>query len=400
MSKTAYIVLGLACSLLISAPEARAQTDVEEVAEKLVDAGFANVRVLDEGNRKVFAIQNDRYKIQSQGIARALKIIKDCDNSDTLSYKVIATYYDIPQVTLTYEPGSEGWKSTYRLDDSWKQIRNVGKRNSSFGKVDVVVYPQFSFMNLIITQVYQSLFQISPAIEFSLWPGSKFTALVKIPVWNDGYSTTESYTHPYNLTFSQRFRDPWNLNVFGKLTMGIFTGNRHGVALELFYPFRDERFSLEAQFGALGLGYWNKFVYHFDDIEQFCWAIGPNFYWPRVQTTFSLKAQKWLMGEKGVKFEMIRHFRYCSIGFYAEKGFMSDAHTNGGFRFMVSLPPYGKKRHGYLPRVTTGSMGMTYNANNEQYFYKEFKTEASDNIMEHNGFNPLYIESEIVKLNY
>ena len=45
-------------------------------------------------------------------------------------------------------------------------------------------------------------------------------------------------------------------------------------------------------------------------------------------------------------------------------------------------------------------MGVTYNANNEQYFYKEYKTEASDNIMEHNGFNPLYIKREIVKLNY
>ena len=33
--------------------------------------------------------------------------------------------------------------------------------------------------------------------------------------------------------------------------------------------------------------------------------------------TFEIK--QYLMGEKGVKFEMIRHFRYASVGFYAQK---------------------------------------------------------------------------------
>ena len=36
---------------------------------------------------------------------------------------------------------------------------------------------------------------------------------------------------------------------------------------------------------------------------------------------------------------------------------------------------------------------MSYNANNEQYYYKEFRTEASDNIMSRNYFNPCYINS-------
>jgi hypothetical protein len=43
-------------------------------------------------------------------------------------------------------------------------------------------------------------------------------------------------------------------------------------------------------------------------------------------------------------------------------------------------------------------MGLLYNAGNEQYYYKDYKAEASDNIMENNSFNPYYIKSEI--LNY
>ena len=399
MFKTAHIIGILAGSLVAFAPFAGAQTEADSMAGKLVDAGFANVRAFDNGSQKVFTIQNDTYKIQAQGIKKALDVIKSSSSSDSLSYKVIVTYYDVPQVTLTYEPQTGSWETTYRLDDSWKQVRGSQKLNSSFGKVDIVVYPQFSLMNLIITQVYQSLFQISPAVEVSLWPGSKFTAMMKIPVWNDGYSTTENYTHPYTISLSQRFRDPWNLNIFGKASFGIFSNSRYGAALELFHPFPDERFSVEAQFGLLGIGYWNEFIYHFDDMDQFHWNVGASFYWPATQTAFTLRAEKFLYGDKGVRFEMNRHFRYCTVGFYAEKGFLSDAHTNGGFRFMVSLPPYSHRRHGYIPRVTMGSMGMTYNANNEQYFYKEYKTEASDNIMEHNAFNPKYIDREIIKLN-
>ena len=40
-------------------------------------------------------------------------------------------------------------------------------------------------------------------------------------------------------------------------------------------------------------------------------------------------------------------------------------------------------------------MGMSYNANNEQYYYKEFRSEASDNIMSKNYYNPYYIESAL-----
>ena len=91
-------------------------------------------------------------------------------------------------------------------------------------------------------------------------------------------------------------------------------------------------------------------------------------------TQFSLKAEQYLLKEKGVKFEMIRHFRYASVGFYAEKA--EHAKANGGFRFQILLPAYRMKRHGYVPRVnTSNNMGIIYNANNERKYYREFKAE-------------------------
>ena len=102
-----------------------------------------------------------------------------------------------------------------------------------------------------------------------------------------------------------------------------------------------------------------------------------------------------LLKEKGVRFEMIRHFRYASIGFYAVKA--EHANSNGGFKFIVALPPYKYKRHKYIPRVSTSlGTGITYNAGNEKYYYKMPYSNASDNIMQQNSFNPYFIKSELL----
>ena len=70
--------------------------------------------------------------------------------------------------------------------------------------------------------------------------------------------------------------------------------------------------------------------------------------------------------------------------------------ANGGFRFQIALPPYKYKRRGYLPRIIPSKdMGMSYNAGNEQYYYKGYRSMPDDNIMQNNSFNPYFIKSEL-----
>ena len=108
-----------------------------------------------------------------------------------------------------------------------------------------------------------------------------------------------------------------------------------------------------------------------------------------------MKLEQYLLGEKGVRIDIIRHFRYVSIGFYAMKA--QGAKSNGGFRFQIALPPYKYKRKGYIPRVTPSkNMGIDYNAGNERYYYKGYKASLNDNIMQQNQFNPYFIKSELL----
>ena len=269
----------------------------------------------------------------------------------------------------------DDWNVSYELGDTWKNARKIKLKNSSLFKIDVLVYPQLAFKNLVITQIYQVLFDLSPAIEVSLWKGMKLTAQLKIPVYNDGYGRFEDKVHPGHITISQRFRLPYN--VFGKVTVGCFSADQYGVDAEFYRPFKDERFSLMARIGYTGMGYWSGFRYVYDPSTALVtWSLGGSFYWPQFNTQFNLKAEQYLLKEKGVKFEMIRHFRYCSIGFYAMKP--EHPKMNGGFRFQVALPPYKYKRKGYIPRVnTSANMGIVYNAGNERYYYRQYKADIS-----------------------
>ena len=395
----------IATILSFGFPETMKGQDIligNETIEELIGMGFENVRCAENENERIYTIENNVYKAQGVGIAKAIEIIQRQGLPSGKRCKVIVTHLEVPEMSLTYHPsnsndslstnGNIGWETSYDVD-GWKEVRKEKAKNSSRYKVDILVYPQLSYKNLIITQIYQALFTLNPAVEVSFWPGMKFTGQLIVPIYNDGYSIYQDKVHPGFITLSQRFRLPYNIK--GKATIGYFNADRYGVDLMFFRPFKaDERFSLEGRLGYVGIGYWDGFKLHYDTDMSLTWTIGANFYWPRYNTQFSLKGEQYLMKDRGVKFEMIRHFRYASIGFYAMKG--KDANSNGGFRFQVLLPPYKQKRHKLLPRISTSyNMGIAYNAGNEQYYYRQYRSEANENIMNNNGFNPYFIKTEI-----
>lgn len=309
---------------------------------------------------------------------------------------------NIPQISLCIKPVTNDTikeinqpieSISYNLGDSWRKVKDLKRANSSLYKVDIIVYPELSLKNLVITQIYQVLFNLSPAIEVSLWQGMKLTAQMVVPIYNDGFPDLYKKVHPGFLGIAQAVRLPYN--IWATLTLGTFTYSRYGVDLKLRHPLKDERFTIFGQVGYTGSGYWNGFEWHYGTKMRTTWSLGGSFYWPRYNVESVLKVEQYILKERGVRFDMIRHFRYASIGFYAMKA--KGIRANGGFRFQVALPPYKYKRKGYIPRIMpSNNMGMAYNAGNEQYYYKSYRTAPDENIMQNNCFNPFYIKSELL----
>lgn len=385
-------------SMIIST-NARAQGNGELTGEELVKLGFENVRWTENDEERIYTIENVAYRIQSEGISEAIRTIERYGMPEGKKCKVIVTRLDIPEISLTHLPSDKGkWNASYNIENSWKEVRKEKKKNSSRFKADILIYPQLSFQNMDLTKVYQVMFSLNPALEISFWPGMKLTGQVILPLYVDtegyaAYSPMYKEVRPGFVTLSQRFRLPYHIK--GKATAGFFNNDQHGLDLQLFRPFKDERFSLEARLGYTGWGYWDGFKYKYNGEYQWTWSCGGNFFWPQYDVQFSLKAEQYLLGEKGVRFDMTRHFKYASIGFYAMKA--ENAKSNGGFRFQVALPPYKQKRHKHLPRISMSkNMGLTYNAGNERIYYKQYRAESSDNMMEENSLNPIYIENKLL----
>ena len=313
----------------------------------------------------------------------------------------------MPQISLYYNPVAEvdsvtvaerkDWQVSYDLGRSWKKIRKVAKVNSSLFKVDVVVYPRLMFQNYKLSRVYDIVLNASPAIEVSLWKGMKFTGQVIFPIVND-YGRRYEQIRPGFVTLSQTVRLPHRVFLTG--TVGFFEDFRSGVDLQAKYIFKDEHFWLNARLGYTRKGYWENWSYYHGAKWTLNGYVGANYFWSRFNTQFSLKGERYLLEEYGMSAEMIRHFRYASIGFYVMKVFGKDDAANnglnGGFTFQIALPPYKYKRKGYIPRVVGGDIGIRYNAGNEKQYGDWYRSNPDDNYLRDNSFNPYFIKSELL----
>ncbi len=383
----------------------------ENTVNTLVEMGFENVGWTEDGKERVYVLQNSAYRLNGVGIGKAVDVIQKMGLPDKKPCRVIVLDNNVPQISLYYKPiigdsvpeaSRADWNVSYDLGGAWKEARKIKRENSSLFKVDVVVYPELSLKNLVITQIYQVLFNLSPTIEVSLWKGMKLTAQMVIPIYNDGFEMMSEAVyniydrvHPGCVSLSQTVRLPYN--TWATFSIGHFMANRYGVDLRMQHVLKaDERFSFDGGVGYTGACYWDAFTCHFDTKKVWTWNLGANFYWSYYNLQTSVKVSQHIQGEKSIRCDVIRHFRYCSIGFYAEKG-NRGIRSNGGFRFQIALPPYKYKRKGYMPRVTPSkNFGMAYNAGNERNYYKIYRVMPSDNIMQNNSFNPYFIKSELL----
>ena len=329
----------------------------EETVNTLVGMGFENVGWHEDDKERVYVMENTAYRLNGVGIGKAVDVVQRMGLPQNKPCRLIFLDNNVPQISLYYQPtvadsiseiDRKDWEVSYDLGKNWRKQVKGKKLNSSLFKVDITVYPELSLKNLVITQIYQVLFNLSPAIEVSFWKGMKLTAQMVIPVYNDGYGTRAGKVHPGFLTLQQTVRLPYN--IWGTLAVGTFNAGRYGADLKLFHPFKDERFSVEGRIGTTGTYYWDGFEYVYGSKQRLTWSVGGSFYWPQFNLQTTVKAEQYLLGERGVRLDIIRHFRYTSIGFYA----------------------------------------------NERYYYKGYRTSPGENIMQNNSFNPYFIKSELL----
>jgi len=377
----------------------------EITVDALVDMGFENVSWMEDDKERIFVIESNVYRLVGVGIGKAIDVIQKMGLPDEKLCKLIVLENNVPQISLNYQPITndgvsvakrQDWDVGYDLEDSWEKVRKVKVKNSSLYKVDIVVYPELFFRNYLLSRVYEVVINISPSIEVSLWKGMKLATQVIFPIVND-YGERYEQIRPGFLTLTQTVRLPQR--TFLTTSVGTFNNFRWGVDTRVKHFLRDERFSVEGRLGYTGRGYFENWTYQHGKKWTLTGNIGANFYWSQYNTLFSVKGERYLMEEYGVRVEMMRHFRHTSIGFYAMKvEHAGHSGFNGGFVFQVTIPPYKQKRDKHIPRVVAGDFALKYNSGNEEIYGKSYRSRAIENELRENNYNPYFIKSEL--LNY
>lgn len=378
----------------------------ESAVDALVEMGFENVGWTEDDNERVYVLQNSAYRLNGVGIGKAVDVIQKLGLPENKSCRIIVLDNNVPQISLRYHPiigdsvpmiERRDWNVSSDLGDSWSKVRKVKLKNRSLFKVDIVVYPELMFQNYKISRVYDIVLNVSPAISVSLWKGMKVTGQVIFPIVND-YGARYEQIRPGFVTVSQTVRLPKRTFLTG--TIGFFNNFRWGVDVYAKHIFSDQRFWVDARLGYTGRGYFDNWAFYHGVKWTLTGALSANFFLPRWNTQFTVRGDRYLLKEYGIRADMVRHFRYASIGFYAMKVFGRDDAANkglnGGFLFQIALPPYKYKRKGYIPRVVGGDFGIRYNAGNEKQYGDGYRTNPDDNVMRNNSFNPYFIKSELL----
>ena len=175
----------------------KAQSATQTV-DSLVNMGYENVSWHENEEERIYVLENVASRLSTTGISEAVGMITRKGLPEHKTCRIVFLDNNIPQLSLVYRPVvadsligkpvvTPEWKTTADVGTGWRQAVRSGVRNSSLFKVDLVIYPELMLKNLVITQIYQVLFNLSPAIEISLWKGMKLTAQMVFPVYNDGY---------------------------------------------------------------------------------------------------------------------------------------------------------------------------------------------------------------------
>ncbi len=380
----------------------------DTVVDKLVEMGFENVSWHEDETERVYVFENTPYRLSGVGVGKAIDQVQEYGIPDKKSCRVIVLENNIPMISLYYNPipgdtipavTRQDWKVSYDLGGSWEKVRKQKKANSSLFKVDIVVYPELQMSNLILNQVYQVIFSLNPAVEVSLWQGMKFTAQLIIPVWNNDkyyvFSDNSKQVRQGYIALTQSVRLPYN--TFVTANVGTFNNLRWGMDLKVKHILmKDERFSLEGRIGYTGMSRFDNFKWYVSPLKRVTWSVGGNFYWPKYNMQASLRAEQYLLSEKGIRFDVMRNFRYATIGFYAMKA--QNAPKNGGFYFQIALPPYKKYKRKYVRVRPSDYFGMLYNGGNERYYGKSYTPQLGSTYAYDTKYNPYFIKSEL--LNY
>lgn len=380
----------IAASIVVSSLCALQAQEQAQVAA-LRDKGFENIRVVEGDGVSYVAFDDNIYRGVARGVEAAVDALRDVDS--LRSYELLLQYNGIARASVSVPESGRDLEVSYNTEELSREFRGVRRTNRSFGRVDLVIYPELFLENWWLDRLYGYAVNISPAIEWSLWPGAKFTAQVVIPI-STNMMDEKQYVRPGVIAFRQDVRI---LNrLYGSVSVGNFTDARIGIDGALSYYTADGGWGFGARVGYTGSSTFYQQEWIISRWQRCTWSGWASFYEPKYDLEFKAEVLQMVYKDRGVRGSVKRYFKSVSVGLYA---MVTGGTPNGGFEFTVPFPCDKRLRRNSGVRVTYPEyFTRTYRALNGMTDLTNFdyKIEPGAGGLK-DYYNPRYLNKQLSK---
>lgn len=326
------------------------------VYEVLKELDMENISVAEKKDTVTAAFETSVYRGVYHGIGIAIRHLVTLPEISTLQLVILDNA--IPQLCITlpveliqgYQSGKYTLDEVYRnmsittsTGTAMRHLKGVKREDTTFGKVDLVLYPGVMLVNNVTYKLYKAALDLQPALEMQLWKGATLRMQVSLPIVNNEGGKWDCVRLGF-MTLRQDFRlaNHWK----GHLVGGSFSDDRLGLAAGVSYFSANGRLTVEGEGGLTGSSHFYGSDWKMSKWKRINGRISVGYYVPEVNTRVKVEGVRFLYGDYGIRGTLSRYFGEYIVGIY---GMYTDGAKNAGFNFSIPLP--GKKRRRHALRV-------------------------------------------------
>ena len=240
------------------------------------------------------------------------------------------------------------------------------------GQVDVFMGVDFNYRDIFHNgRVYDMLLNLTPGFKWNMGKGWQVAAQALLPVYND-YGERYKKVRLNMAVLSKETH--WKSRWFLKVSSGLFDNERYGLDVKGMYVV-NHWLAFEMQAGLTG--YCSMAVDWEASMPKRLTALaGADVYLSKWNTQFRARGGRFIYKDYGCIVEAMRHFNHCTVGVYGEYSNLGG--SNGGFKVIVMIPPYKRKRHKINFRPAS-NFRLTYSMEVGYYGNRTYTTDPEEN---------------------
>ena len=274
----------------------------------------------------------------------------------------------------------------------------TGRAQAPKGQVELFCGAEMEYADVNFHRLYDILLNLTPGVKWHLGNDWQVAGQLWVPIINDGYLDRYSMWRLNMAVVSKELH--WqSARQHVKLSAGLFNKERGGFDVKWHYPVTDW-LMLTAQAGVTmrwALGFKSS-ESDFGEDWRVSGIAGVNFWLNPWQTEIRLSGGRYIDGIWGSELDVMRHFRYVTIGAFAQlheaspnsfykhkiSGMFSvyDRKQTAGFKIVVMLPPYKKSDRKFVLRPAS-NLSLGYNGQQDEVTMQMYHTDPEENAREY-----------------